>query len=736
MLRFTRKHNPPAVNKEGTDAAVALSSNSKEDLEVKRNRLILFLLANALTIACFALFHRFTPDVDLQSDLSFSGVVCLVTLETILLMLPALIFVVVSSAFLGGAWMRLAIPWSVLVSAIYFIDFALLVFLREHLFSSSFAGLLVAVGPFLHQYITWELLGLAIALVVVWLIMQSVLWWIAKVMSRRSKQEGNQLSRPRAIVLLFVACLPIVGAVLPALLNWERTQSEILAVADRHPVTVLGVWSATTTPQLSAESEAALQGSVAMLSNASIPRSIVQRYQRLRISIDETNEVGNSKSLPDIVIVVSECFRADVMTQKSTPRLFERSRRGLRMTKHVSSGNSSNLGFFGVMFGLDAHLFSYADQMPVGILQVLEQVGYETGFFGRAGFDTFSMETFCSSDRFGHCHFSPITQSVTSDKLAVEEAVKFFDRTGDYETDVNKPRIAVVYVYSPHEWYHEEQDDVHSLDDVPKDFRSSSRSKEDFRRFLNSIHFMDRVIDPLFNERRIAFVTGDHGESFGEDGRIMHGSALSEVQTRVACVGFGPGIPDRSVDSWTSHVDLLPTVLQAIGAQASDKTLFQGTSLLEPVPSERIITCRSISSRSQLLLSNSQLKDAFGYVGFFDWGQFTLAPGAWVDSIGDAVESSSGEASWDDSVVMRDWLNQTMDSKFANLGSDPEEGLRQTILSDDPKVVLESIRLINLLGEKRSMFQAELQQCLAFPDERVRDAAFKVLHTLARSSRT
>jgi arylsulfatase A-like enzyme len=61
-------------------------------------------------------------------------------------------------------------------------------------------------------------------------------------------------------------------------------------------------------------------------------------------------------------------------------------------------------------------------------------------------------------------------------------------------------------------------------------------------------------------------VTADHGEEFGEHGGRYHGTTVYEEQVRVPLVVAGPGVkPGTRVDTVVQTIDLLPTVLSALG---------------------------------------------------------------------------------------------------------------------------------------------------------------------------
>jgi hypothetical protein len=60
-------------------------------------------------------------------------------------------------------------------------------------------------------------------------------------------------------------------------------------------------------------------------------------------------------------------------------------------------------------------------------------------------------------------------------------------------------------------------------------------------------------------------VTADHGEEFGEHGGRYHGTTCYEEQVHVPLVVVGPGVSPKRVATVAQTIDLLPTVLSALG---------------------------------------------------------------------------------------------------------------------------------------------------------------------------
>lgn len=90
------------------------------------------------------------------------------------------------------------------------------------------------------------------------------------------------------------------------------------------------------------------------------------------------------------------------------------------------------------------------------------------------------------------------------------------------------------------------------------------------------IAWMDRAIgralDGLreggFLENTLLVLVADHGEEFGEHGRIGHGQALRETLVRVPLLVVGPGIPPHRTKAPASLIDLYPTILDLLGLEA------------------------------------------------------------------------------------------------------------------------------------------------------------------------
>jgi arylsulfatase A-like enzyme/Flp pilus assembly protein TadD len=148
----------------------------------------------------------------------------------------------------------------------------------------------------------------------------------------------------------------------------------------------------------------------------------------------------------------------------------------------------------------------------------------------------------------------------------VARAVKWRQAQG------SEPTFSWVHVYEPHFPYR-----------PPEPFASRFRSDP----YEGEVAAVDAelapLIDPILdagpNGRTLVIVTADHGESLGEHGEATHGIFAYEATLRVPLIVYAPQLlGPRVVSSLARHVDVLPTILDAVGVDMPKD--LRGRSLL------------------------------------------------------------------------------------------------------------------------------------------------------------
>jgi arylsulfatase A-like enzyme/Flp pilus assembly protein TadD len=142
--------------------------------------------------------------------------------------------------------------------------------------------------------------------------------------------------------------------------------------------------------------------------------------------------------------------------------------------------------------------------------------------------------------------------------------------------------FAWVHVFDPHSPYK-----------PPGDLASEYSAQP----YYGEVAFVDRALGPLFDKLAtlsrptLVVVTADHGESLGEHGELTHGMFAYEATLHVPLIvaRVEPGRANAGagvvIDTPVRHIDIVPTVLEAVGADADPKLL--GASLRAVIAGRR-----------------------------------------------------------------------------------------------------------------------------------------------------
>ncbi len=119
------------------------------------------------------------------------------------------------------------------------------------------------------------------------------------------------------------------------------------------------------------------------------------------------------------------------------------------------------------------------------------------------------------------------------------------------------------------------------------------------RPYYGEVAYVDRALQPLFDlagrgsRPTVVVVTGDHGEGLGDHGELTHGTFAYESTLHVPLILAQ--LPARDGAAGVSnapvrHIDIVPTVLDAVGAAVPPS--LHGRSLLPgaPVPADADVT--------------------------------------------------------------------------------------------------------------------------------------------------
>ncbi len=292
---------------------------------------------------------------------------------------------------------------------------------------------------------------------------------------------------------------------------------------------------------------------------------------------------------PNILFLVSESLRADMLTPEIMPNLWRfAADNGRRYTQHVSGGNGTRMGLFSLFYGLPGNYwFSFLNhRRPPVLVTELQRRDYRLGLYTSARFSypEFDQTVFASVPE-DQLHSDDEGLGWQRDRRNVSRLLSFMDKDSD------RPFFGFMFFESPHARYYFPEDSVIRPDYLRELNYATMDLRRDmpliFNRYVNSVHHLDqqlgRVLDHLREtgrlENTLVVITGDHGEEFMENGRWGHNSAFHEQQIRVPLVIAGLDIKPAVVDVPTSHLDVAPTVLGRLGVTSPASDYAEGVPL-------------------------------------------------------------------------------------------------------------------------------------------------------------
>lgn len=269
------------------------------------------------------------------------------------------------------------------------------------------------------------------------------------------------------------------------------------------------------------------------------------------------------------------------------PFLRSLSQQGLFLTNHYSSGNSSPRGIFSLLSGLyvlpevaifdvrkDNHLPSLASYLGSRYRRFLVTPGSLDWYFPQ-GFLVHSGLT----ELWGY-HALPVRKNAPGGRAHARdesESVSFFLRRLDEQLATGAPVLSVYYSFVAHWPYPDYGPTTH----VAHPSRPQNA-------YCNNLRYLDQQIERIYRHLQqrgvlddtIVVLAGDHGEAFGQHPHNYTHSRMSyNENVRTPALLLNRHLfPARVITAPTSHVDIVPTVLDAL-AIPYDPQRLQGESL-------------------------------------------------------------------------------------------------------------------------------------------------------------
>lgn len=362
------------------------------------------------------------------------------------------------------------------------------------------------------------------------------------------------------------------------------------------------------------------------------PSEQVPLEKKLKRPAIHTDTVFQKKeNLPNIYIWVVESLREDYVTEKTAPNVVFFREENVSLPFTVSGGNGTQLSWYSIFHGNSAlHWAESRGKTEDGALplEILKQMGYSIHLYTAAQLGYYSVDellfgkkTHLLSSKHEFPHYPP-KEAYESDLSAYGAMMADIAKKGN-----ESGQVFLLFLDSTHFEYSwpPEYPAPYSIEEVSSHLQltNSDGELERIKRcYKNSIHFVDSLFGKfattlkkhgLYDESCIVF-TGDHGEEFYEEGRLYHASHLSSMQTTPPIYYKLGQQNDRVVERdslpISSHMDIMPTLLDHVSNMTIDLSFCEGNSLLRKKENRYAIVARYNGNRTpyEFYIHDGQVK--------------------------------------------------------------------------------------------------------------------------------
>lgn len=246
--------------------------------------------------------------------------------------------------------------------------------------------------------------------------------------------------------------------------------------------------------------------------------------------------------------------------EKQMPALAGFAEQNISFTRHMSSGNTTDNGIFGLFYGISP---SYMDgilstRTPAALITALNQQGYQLGLFSSDGFTSLLYRQALLSD------FSMPSVRTQSDE---QTATQWINWLGRYAQEDNR-------------WFSWVSFNGTNIDDsnqqafARKYSRAAGNVDDQINRVLNALRDSGKL------DNTVVIITAGRGIPLSEEEETFD---WSHGHLQVPLVIHWPGTPAQRINALTDHTDLMTTLMQRllhVSTPASEYS--QGQDLFNP----------------------------------------------------------------------------------------------------------------------------------------------------------
>lgn len=284
---------------------------------------------------------------------------------------------------------------------------------------------------------------------------------------------------------------------------------------------------------------------------------------------------------PDVVIVVVESLRSDIVTREIMPRLAAFGEAGWTFEHAVTTGNVTHFSWYGLFAGGYPLLFNEIKKTPEEQgalpLAMLKKNNYRIHLFATPDTAYQNLESliFGPGGSLLDTRFHPPERlPAERDAVVVREASRVLRETPRGGHAFVIALDSTHYDYSWGAGYEPNFVPYATNASFAKSYEVDATARRALiNRYKSSAAWMDTLLGQVFDALEasgrlsdsVIVVTGDHGEAFWEHGTGTHGSDLGGEQLDVGFVLRLPGQPPKHFDAVFSLLDVMPTVFHELG---------------------------------------------------------------------------------------------------------------------------------------------------------------------------
>ena len=493
---------------------------------------------------------------------------------------------------------------------------------------------------------------------------------------------------------------------IPAVWNYSATRQAMRDHSTRHPFCAFHLVGYRGVGVAVPKGERAVLARLRGLQAAPAAQEMDERFLNVELDRQRFTETADQRDLQDVIVVVIESLRPEVVNPEVMPNLHEFAKESIYCKQHFSNGNSTSFGMFALMSGVESVWFDRpVSERPI-MNRVLYQAGYQLAFYGGStGWAEFEMDGYVRGEHYDEFKIENADLPATDYKV-VERTLNFIlegKRLTKEDPATSSPRVGIAYMLATHCRYISEEQDQIFQPAAPENFLipySEAMRDQVYNRYKNSARTVDRMIKPLLRDDCIVIVIGDHGESFLEDGSAIHGLRLSKVQNMTPLILGYPGVKPRIIEQRTMHADILPTLFSILKIPVTDPEIFDGCDLTTVDPqtlSDRIFTTTNFMDRTSGLIGPWTLDPTppFAYrflCNIGDWQVDYLNP---IDDQGYQRDDSRPGGALSGRQLVRDWMIQKIGPEIVREDRPEAELFSEFLRSEDRETRFSALKIAN-----------------------------------------